>query len=75
MRFPPSSHREGHHAASGIAALGPYHRAALVDLNTLIPSGTGWNLQQTDAANDKGEIVGFGTLSGSTRGFILTPID
>ena len=41
----------------------------------LIPSGTGWNLQQTDAANDKGEIVGFGTLSGSTRGFILKPID
>ena len=59
----------------GIAALGPLHRAALVNLNTLIPSGTGRNLQQTDAANDKGEIVGFGILSGNTRGFILRPID
>ena len=59
----------------GIAALGPLHRAALVNLNTLIPSGTGWNLQQTDAANDKGEIVGFGILIGNTRGFILRPID
>ena len=66
---------QGIGGASGIAALGPLHRAALVDLNTLIPSGSGWNLQQTDAANDKGEIVGFGILSGNTRGFILRPID
>ena len=56
-------------------AIGPFQLAALVDLNTLIPAGTGWNLQQTDAANDKGEIVGFGILIGNTRGFILRPID
>lgn len=44
------------------------------DLNTLIPSGSGWNLLSANAINASGQIVGFGTFGGETRAFLLTPI-
>jgi probable HAF family extracellular repeat protein len=43
-------------------------------LNDLIPDGTGWVLQYADGVNDRGEIVGTGTLNGIDRAFILTPV-
>jgi probable HAF family extracellular repeat protein len=44
------------------------------DLNTLIPTGTGWVLQEAKGINDNGEIVGTGTLNGVQRGFLLRPL-
>ena len=44
---------------------------APVDLNTLLPAGSGWKLQTATAINDGGDIVGFGTLNGAARGFVL----
>jgi len=44
-----------------------------VDLNTLIPQNTGWHLECAQGINDAGEIVGFGTINGSTHAFLATP--
>jgi probable HAF family extracellular repeat protein/T5SS/PEP-CTERM-associated repeat protein len=43
------------------------------DLNNLIPADSGWVLQEARAINNKGRIVGFGTINGQTRAFLLTP--
>jgi probable HAF family extracellular repeat protein/T5SS/PEP-CTERM-associated repeat protein len=43
------------------------------DLNNLIPSDSGWVLQEARAINNKGRIVGFGTINGQTRAFLLKP--
>jgi len=46
----------------------------MVDLNTLLPSDSGWTLTQATAINDSGQITGFGTNpSGLTHAFLLTP--
>ena len=46
----------------------------LRDLNTLVPSGSGWQLQFASGINDNGRIVGSGQFQGSTHGFLLTPV-
>lgn len=45
------------------------------DLNTRIPSDSGWVLMQAKAVNAAGVIVGMGTVDGTTtlRSFMLTP--
>ncbi len=45
----------------------------MVDLNTLLPPGSDWYLESASAINEAGQIVGYGTISGETRGFLLTP--
>jgi hypothetical protein len=59
-----------------------YHAAVwkslkVQDLNTLIPSGTGWVLTSANSINDQGTIVGTGqlTVNGKqqTAAFLLTP--
>jgi probable HAF family extracellular repeat protein len=44
-------------------------------LNTLIPTGSGWTLQEATAINDAGQIVGYGlNSSGAVHAFLLTPV-
>jgi probable HAF family extracellular repeat protein len=50
-----------------------YQHGAMADLNTLIPSGTGWVLQNATGINDIGQIIGTGTLNGSFTAFRLDP--
>ncbi len=45
----------------------------MLDLNTLIPANSGWFLGYALAINDKGQIVGNGTLNGQGEAFLLTP--
>jgi probable HAF family extracellular repeat protein len=47
--------------------------AQMQDLNTMIPTGTGWVLQEATAINDAGQITGYGTLHGLLHSFLLTP--
>jgi hypothetical protein len=57
---------------------------ASVDLNTLIPSNSGWHLRQAADINDAGQIVGLGCLNGQdqdggcvnglVRGFLLDTV-
>jgi probable HAF family extracellular repeat protein len=43
------------------------------DLNSLIPQGSGWILNDARAINDGGYIVGKGTYNGDVRAYLLTP--
>lgn len=44
-----------------------------VELNTSLPGGSGWTLTGASALNNKGWIVGTGTLNGKLHAFLLTP--
>ena len=48
--------------------------AAMHDLNTLIPKGSGWNLSEATDINDAGWIIGHGTHNGADRSFLLKPV-
>jgi probable HAF family extracellular repeat protein len=50
-----------------------YRAGGLVDLNELIDAGSGWQLLVARAINNHGDIVGYGTLNGRTKAFLLTP--
>jgi probable HAF family extracellular repeat protein len=50
-----------------------YQDGSMVDLNTLLPPSSGWQLERATGINDSGEIVGYGLLNGVTRGFIIVP--
>jgi probable HAF family extracellular repeat protein len=52
-----------------------WENSNVTDLNTMIPSGTGWQLSFALAINDLGQIVGFGTLNNglAVNAFLLTP--
>jgi probable HAF family extracellular repeat protein len=47
--------------------------SGIVNLNSLIPAGSGWTLLSAEDINNNGDIVGFGELDGNFEGFILTP--
>jgi probable HAF family extracellular repeat protein len=57
--------------SSGKAFL--WSKGRMVDLNTLIPSGSGWQLEQAFAINLSGQIVGRGLIQGHRHAFLLTP--
>lgn len=50
-----------------------WEEGAQKDLNTLIPTGSGWLLEQAVDINDAGWIVGVGTFNGQSAAFLLTP--
>lgn len=45
----------------------------LTDLNSLVPSGAGWVLNQAMGINDAGQIAGTGTINGISHAFVLIP--
>jgi len=48
--------------------------AGMVDLNTLLPSGSGWTLVAAYGINDAGQITGSGTNpNGEPHAFLLSP--
>jgi probable HAF family extracellular repeat protein len=51
-----------------------YSDGKMQDLNSLIPSSSGWGLNEAYAINDNGWIVGSGGIGGRTHAFLLTPI-
>jgi len=60
----PSS---GHHAFL-------FRAGRMLDLNKLIPTGTGWVLTEALDINNGGQIVGNGALDSAVRAFLLTPM-
>jgi probable HAF family extracellular repeat protein len=50
-----------------------YRNGVMIDLNTLLPSQSGWTLNTAYGINDTGQIVGEGTYNGQIRPFLLTP--
>ncbi len=59
--------------ADGSARAFLHEGTNMVDLNTLIPSGSGWVLEEASGINDHGQIVGYGKHNGVTRAFLLSP--
>jgi hypothetical protein len=47
--------------------------AGFQDLNSLIPAGAGWTIQDALAINDRGEIVGKAIRNRDEAGFLLRP--
>ncbi|NUM54301.1 MAG: PKD domain-containing protein [Candidatus Hydrogenedentes bacterium] len=45
--------------------------ATMTNLNDLLPGGSGWVLVEAWDINNSGEVVGYGTKDGLTRGFLL----
>lgn len=45
------------------------------DLNSLIPSSSGWVLINANAINNVGQITGYGTKGGNNHAFLLTPVN
>jgi len=52
-----------------------HREGTMLDLNDLIPAGSGWTLTFATDINDQGQICGVGVPSGSSQGraFLLTP--
>jgi probable HAF family extracellular repeat protein len=51
-----------------------YNGSAMVDLNSRLINGAGWNLVEATGINDNGQIVGWGSYSGQVKiGFLLNP--
>jgi len=47
----------------------------LMDLNTFLPTGSGWTLLNAIAINNAGQITGYGVNTNrETHAFLLTPI-
>jgi hypothetical protein len=43
-------------------------------LDDAIPAGTGWRLEAAHFINNRGEVIGTGTLNGVERTYLLRPI-
>jgi len=50
-----------------------YSGGVMQDLNSLIPGGSGWQLEEAYGINASGEIVGVGLLNGQSTAFLLDP--
>jgi probable HAF family extracellular repeat protein len=50
-----------------------WSRETMVDLNSFLPTNSGWVLYGATGINDLGQIVGDGTHNGLNRAFLLTP--
>ncbi len=46
----------------------------MTDLNSMIPTNSGWELMEARGMNAAGQIVGWGMHAGHTNAFLLTPV-
>jgi len=49
-----------------------WQNGVIVDLNSLLPAGSGWKLTTATAVNDAGQVIGQGTDNGAAAAFELT---
>jgi probable HAF family extracellular repeat protein len=50
-----------------------YANGIMLDLNSLLPNGSGWELTEAYGINDAGQIVGSGSFNGQVSAFRLDP--
>jgi probable HAF family extracellular repeat protein len=48
-----------------------YEAGKMIDLNSLLPANSGWQLGQAIAINNEGQIVGYGLHNGNSTSFLL----
>ncbi len=51
-----------------------WENGSLIDLNSLVDPGTGWELTSAFEINNNGNIIGIGNFNGEQRGFIATAV-
>jgi thermitase len=51
-----------------------YKDGVMIDLNSLIPSNSGWELTYAVNINKMGQIVGYGLVDGERHAFLLNPV-
>lgn len=51
-----------------------YSDGTMVDLNTLLPPDSGWDLTSALDINDHGQIVGAGEIDGQEHAYLLSPV-
>jgi probable HAF family extracellular repeat protein len=72
---PQAINASGQIVGSMIASGGQQHAvlwdSKLTDLNTLLPTNSGWVLQVANDINEHGQVVGTGQHNGLTRAFLL----
>lgn len=51
-----------------------YESGRLVDLNSLLPRDSDWVLEEASGINNRGQIIGHGTLNRRPLAFIMTPV-
>jgi len=49
-----------------------WQNGVLIDLNSFLPTNSGWVLNVAQSINDNGEIAGIGTYDGATTGFVMS---
>lgn len=60
-------------SASGRDRAFLWQNGVLLDLNTRLPAGSGWELQSAEFINEAGHIVGRGLFNGQPAWFMLAP--
>ncbi|HWX21348.1 MAG TPA: HYR domain-containing protein [Candidatus Binatia bacterium] len=73
---PTAINNRGEVVGESLTTNGVYHAflyrdGQMVDLNTLLPTNSGWELQSAQFINDANRIVGFGTYNQLSQWFIL----
>ncbi len=51
-----------------------WEEGSLIDLNSLVDPGIGWELTSAFEINNNGDIIGIGNFNGEQRGFIATAV-
>jgi uncharacterized membrane protein len=59
--------------ATGLSAACLWTESGVVNLNDLVPAGSGWHLVSADDINDRGEITGTGYIATEMHAFFLSP--
>jgi probable HAF family extracellular repeat protein len=60
--------------SSGVTHAFYYSDETMIDLNSLVPAGSGWELLSANAVNNRGEVVGQGRFQGELRAYKLSPL-
>jgi hypothetical protein len=72
LRLKSQKHRRRRSLLLALTTLLFFDGASPVDLNELLDtSGAGWNLTNATDINDRFQVVGYGTIGGTTRAFRL----
>ena len=51
-----------------------WDQGTLIDLNTVLPAGSGWELREARGINNSGQIVGWGNLHGEDHAYLISPV-
>jgi probable HAF family extracellular repeat protein len=60
---------------AGSAAIATLWQSGIaIDLNSLLPAASGWQLRSAEGVNSAGDIVGYGVINGETHAFLMTAV-